>query len=50
MNKIPYQIVVGDSEVENGTVNVRCYGKEGSESMNLEDFVAKIADEIKNRK
>lgn len=50
MNKIPYQIVVGDSEVENGTVNVRCYGKEGSESMSLEDFVAKIADEIKNRK
>ena len=50
MNKIPYQIVVGDSEVENGTVNVRCYGKEGSESMSLEDFASKIADEIKNRK
>ena len=50
MNKIPYQIVVGDSEVENGTVNVRCYGKEGSESISLEDFVAKISDEIKNRK
>ena len=28
MKKIPYQIVVGDKEVENQEVNVRKYGSE----------------------
>ena len=50
MNKIPYQIVVGDNEVENNTVNIRKYGVEGSESMELNKFVEKIHDEIINRK
>ena len=49
MNKIPYQIVVGDSEVENGTVNIRCYGVEGSESMSLEEFASRISKQIKER-
>ena len=49
MNKIPYQLVVGDSEVENGTVNIRRFGVEGSESMSLADFVEKIKKEIANR-
>ena len=50
MNKIPYQIVVGDSEAENGSVNVRCYGKEGSQSYPLADFVKMIAEQIAERK
>lgn len=50
MNKIPYAIVVGDNEVENETVNIRRYGVEGSESVSLNDFVAKLEDQIKNRK
>ena len=49
MNKIPYQLVVGDSEVENGTVNIRRFGVEGSESMSLADFAEKIKKEIANR-
>ena len=49
MNKIPYQIVVGDNEVENGTVNIRRYGVEGSESMKVEEFAKKICDQIANR-
>ena len=50
MNKIPYQIVVGDSEAENNSVNVRCYGKEGSQSYPLVDFVKMIAEQIAERK
>ena len=50
MNKIPYQLVVGDSEVENNTVNIRRYGIEGSQSASLEEFAQHIAEEIKNRK
>ena len=49
MSKIPYQIVVGDSEVENNTVNIRKYGVEGSESMKLDEFVEMISNKIKNR-
>ena len=49
MSKIPYQIVVGDSEVENNTVNIRRYGVEGSESMKLDEFVEMISNKIINR-
>ena len=50
MNKIPYQLVVGDNEVENKTVNIRRYGVEGSESLPLDEFVDKIVEQIKDRK
>ena len=50
MNKIPYEIVVGDNEVENKTVNIRRYGVEGSESMSVDEFINKITSEIKERK
>ena len=50
MHKTPYQLVLGDKEVEAGAVNVRKFGKEGSESMSLDDFLNRITDEIRNRK
>lgn len=50
MHKTPYQLVLGDKEVESGSVNVRRFGVEGSESMDLNDFIKKITDEIKDRK
>ena len=50
MSKIPYEIVVGDQEVENGTVNVRHYGVEGSQSMTVQELLDKIDKEIKERK
>ena len=50
MHKTPYQLVLGDKEVEAGAVNVRKFGKEGSKSMSLDDFLNKITDEIRNRK
>ena len=33
MQKIPYQIVVGDKEVENNQVNVRKYGSQDQETV-----------------
>ncbi|MBO1198481.1 threonine--tRNA ligase [Staphylococcus simiae] len=53
MQKIPYQIVVGDKEVENNEVNVRQYGSQDQETMEKDEFIWNLVDEIrlkKNRK
>ncbi|HDR7453576.1 threonine--tRNA ligase [Bacillus cereus] len=50
MQKVPYVLVIGDKEMENGAVNVRKYGEEKSEVTALDVFVATIEEEIKNRK
>ncbi len=47
MQKIPYMLVVGDQEVENGAVNVRKYGEQDSETMDLEAFVKHAVAEAK---
>lgn len=41
MQKIPYMLVVGDQEAENGAVNVRKYGEQNSETISLDEFVKK---------
>ncbi|WP_035053782.1 threonine--tRNA ligase [Carnobacterium pleistocenium] len=46
--KIPYQIVVGDSEVQDNTVAVRKYGEKTTETIALTDYLEKISAEIKN--
>ncbi len=49
MQKVPYMLVVGDKEVEAGTVSVRDR-KEGDKGvMKFEDFLTQIKDEIKNK-
>ncbi|CDN35782.1 threonine--tRNA ligase [Bacillus thuringiensis] len=50
MQKVPYVLVIGDKEMENGAVNVRKYGEEKSEVIALDVFVESIEEEIKNRK
>lgn len=50
MQKIPYMLVVGDQEAENGAVNVRKYGEQKSETISLDDFVKKAVAEAKDRK
>ncbi|MED1479555.1 threonine--tRNA ligase [Bacillus altitudinis] len=47
MQKIPYILVVGDQEAENGAVNVRKYGEQDSETMDLEAFVKHAVAEAK---
>ncbi len=46
VKKIPYALVVGDQEVENGTVNVRKYGEKDSRTVKVEEFIAGIQQEI----
>ena len=43
VNKVPYTLVVGDNEKEQGTVTVRRYGQEKTETMSFDDF-KKILD------
>ncbi|QLI77376.1 threonine--tRNA ligase [Bacillus pumilus] len=47
MQKIPYMLVVGDQEAEHGAVNVRKYGEQDSETMDLEAFVKHAVAEAK---
>ncbi|MCA0992468.1 threonine--tRNA ligase [Pseudalkalibacillus hwajinpoensis] len=50
MQKIPYMLVVGDKEVEGEAVNVRRYSQQDSETVSLNEFTARIEDEIKDKK
>ncbi|MBF0706292.1 MULTISPECIES: threonine--tRNA ligase [Bacillales] len=50
MQKIPYMLVVGDKEVEGEAVNVRRYSQQDSETVSLNDFTARIEEEIKQKK
>ncbi|MBL7573401.1 threonine--tRNA ligase [Staphylococcus saccharolyticus] len=50
MNKIPYQIVVGDKEVENNEVNVRQYGSENQKTLEKDEFIWNLVDEIRLKK
>ena len=45
--KIPYMLVVGDREVESGTVTVRERSGKNLPPMSVEDFATKIKDECK---
>ena len=49
MAKVPYMLVVGDKEVEEGTVNVRKHGGDELGSVSFEEFFNSIKIEIKER-
>ena len=46
MLKTPYSLVVGDQEMAGGTVAVRKYGEQQSETMKVEDFIAYLQEQI----
>ena len=46
--KIPYQLVIGDKEVEEGTVTVRRYGSKETKSMAVEAYLEYVQREIAN--
>lgn len=50
MQKIPYQIVVGDKEVENNQVNVRQYGSQDQKTVEKDEFIWNLVDEIRLKK
>ena len=47
--KIPYMIVLGDKEVENGSITVRSRGAGDLGSFSLDDYIAKITEERDNK-
>ena len=50
MSKVPYQLVIGDKEVEEMQVNVRKYGEEAQNTVERDDFIWNLVDEIRLKK
>ncbi|MBQ7093499.1 MAG: threonine--tRNA ligase [Clostridia bacterium] len=49
IERVPYMLIIGSQESENGTVSVRCRDTSNTEVMSLDDFINKIKDEINTR-
>ncbi len=49
MEKVPYMVVVGDRDMENGTVSVRHRSGEDLGAMSLEEFAALLKNEVDNK-
>ena len=49
LKRVPYLLVVGDKEMEAGEIAVRTRSGEDLGKMSVEDFMAKLSDEVKNR-
>ncbi len=50
MQKVLYQLVLGENEVANGTVTYREYGKQAQNTLEFDAFVAKLLEEINEKK
>ena len=48
--KIPYMIIVGDQEQENGTISIRGRGFENKSGLLLDEFISRLNEELKNKK
>ncbi|MDY6052969.1 MAG: His/Gly/Thr/Pro-type tRNA ligase C-terminal domain-containing protein, partial [Anaerovibrio sp.] len=49
VKKVPYMLVVGDQEMESGTVNMRRHGEKETSTMTVDEFIAYIQDKIATR-
>lgn len=49
VDRVPYMVIIGQKEVEYGTVSVRSRDTAKTETMTLDDFIRKISNEIENR-
>ena len=49
LDKIPYVLVVGDKEAEDGTVNVNMRGVEEKTTVSIDEFVGKVVKEVENK-
>ena len=48
-SKVPYQIVIGDQEVANHSVNLRRYGSKDSQTLAADEFVQYLSDKVANK-
>ncbi|MBQ1813072.1 MAG: threonine--tRNA ligase [Bacilli bacterium] len=49
-NKIPYTLILGDNEKDNNLVSYRCFGTKETISMDKNEFLNKIKEEISTKK
>ena len=49
LGKIPYMLVMGDRDIENGTVSVRTRGGEDLGAMSLDAFTAMLKEEVDSK-
>ena len=49
IDRVPYMLIIGQQEEENGTVSVRNRDTAETVTMPLDEFISKITGEIKNR-
>ncbi len=50
MSKVPYMVVVGDEEMQSGSVTVRARIEGEGGKFSVEDFIAKVTNEIATKK
>ena len=50
IKKVPYMLVVGEKEATNGTVSVRSRSEGEMGAMAVDEFIAKLQKEIKEKK
>ena len=50
LQKVPYMLIVGDNEVQNGAVSVRKRGEDGDlGTMSTVDFISRATEEIETK-
>lgn len=49
IDRVPYMLIVGANEAENGTVSVRERATDSTTAMSLDEFIAKVTGEIAER-
>ena len=49
LEKVPYMVIVGDKDIENGTVSVRSRKQGELGAMRIEEFVKNITEEIESK-
>jgi threonyl-tRNA synthetase len=49
LKRVPYLLVVGDQEMESGEIAVRTRSGEDLGKMSVDDFIAKLSDEVNSR-
>ncbi len=50
LEKVPYMLVIGDKDIENNTVSVRSRKDGDIGAMSIDEFVAKICEEVETKK
>jgi len=47
--KIPYMVIIGDKEMESGTIAIRKRGEDSTAGMPVETFLKQFDQEVENR-